>query len=124
MVKRGCSEENSSLNLLSLGNAISAEKKNNVKTLLEKQFSNEDLQWQDIPELKFYQEILIDNTSQIIEEDDHEESCDCTEEDHVIHIQFFFVFLFFICFKFCLNISFHLKQKMLPSICIFYFNKK
>lgn len=86
MVKRGCSEENSSLNLLSLGNAISAEKKNNVKTLLEKQFSNEDLQWQDIPELKFYQEILIDNTSQIIEEDDHEESCDCTEEDHVIHI--------------------------------------
>lgn len=86
LIKRGRSEANCNLNLLPLGNAISEEKKNNVKSLLEKQFNNENVQWQEMPELNFYKKILSHNTSQVGEEDVEQNECDCLEEDHAVHI--------------------------------------
>lgn len=90
IVKRGRNEKRCSLNILPLGNRISSEKKNNVKTLLAKQFNYDDVQWENLPELIFYKNILFEEAphgEEDVQNDEVEDtSCDCLEDDLAIHI--------------------------------------
>lgn len=71
-------------------NPISNEKKQNVRTLLEKQYNKEEIMWQNLPELEFYKNILEDNVIEDVngteKSTEQEIECDCLENDQQIHI--------------------------------------
>ncbi|KAK9736644.1 hypothetical protein QE152_g11372 [Popillia japonica] len=74
-----------------LGVPISNEKKKNVKTLLEKQFNHDNIEWQNLPYLSFYKEILfrVGPHLEIGEELTHqheEDGCDWLEDEFAMHI--------------------------------------
>lgn len=58
-------------------------KKNDVKSLLSKQFGEN---WESLPELEWYKRLLCETLptlSQNQEENDDDEECDCVEPDTV-----------------------------------------
>lgn len=63
-------------------------KKQNVRTLLQKQFDNEEVKWQTLHELEFFKKILEDNVTEEAADGNEEdiETCDCVESDHELHI--------------------------------------
>ncbi|KAI4455165.1 dna-directed rna polymerases i ii and iii subunit rpabc2 [Holotrichia oblita] len=90
MLKRGKSE-NFKLKFFPLGNPITEEKKQNVKTLFGKQFTNEDTKWEELPELQFYKQIIFGGRAEeSIAEDEaaveESEVCDCMEDDCDVHV--------------------------------------
>nr|CAH7767494.1 unnamed protein product [Callosobruchus chinensis] len=80
-LKRGRKE--GQLEELLIGKPIPLEKKKNVKALLEKQFNNADMQWQNLPSLEFFKPILDEGSKEAeqeyVEENEpiDDEACDC-----------------------------------------------
>nr|CAH7761059.1 unnamed protein product [Callosobruchus chinensis] len=64
----------------------------NVKALLEKQFNNADMQWQNLPSLEFFKPILDEGSKEAeqeyVEENEpiDDEACDCLEDDLELHL--------------------------------------
>ncbi|KAK9679418.1 hypothetical protein QE152_g40055 [Popillia japonica] len=91
IVKKDSDEQKCQLSNKALGVQISDEKKKNVKTLLEKQFNHDNIEWQNLPYVSFYKEILFGEGShlEIGEELTHqheEDGCDCLEDDFAMYI--------------------------------------
>nr|CAH7737999.1 unnamed protein product [Callosobruchus chinensis] len=89
-LKRGRKE--GQLEELLIGKPIPLEKKKNVKALLEKQFNNADMQWQNLPSLEFFKPILDEGSKEAeqeyVEENEpiDDEACDCLEDDLELHL--------------------------------------
>lgn len=89
LLKKGQTGRNIRLEKKKLENSISNEKKQNVKTLLQKQFNNEEVKWETLPELEFFKKILEETAPEeaAAEEAENEtEKRDCLEDDHELHI--------------------------------------
>ncbi|CAH1965251.1 unnamed protein product [Acanthoscelides obtectus] len=70
IIKRGRSDQKIDFKVMPLGNPISAKKKKNVISLLEKQFNGDDFHWPEVPDLNFYKETLLDNVQPSQEDDE------------------------------------------------------
>lgn len=86
LLRKGQTGKNIKLDEKMLGNSISDEKKKNVRTLLEKQFNNDEVKWETLPELEFFKKILEPVTEDKDETAQDEETCDCLEADYEIHL--------------------------------------
>lgn len=89
MLKRGKNEKSFRLKITSpLTKCISDEKKENIKTLLEKQFNSEDppQKWDEMEELQFYKDLIYSSNSQEEHGEESEHECDCLETESEIPI--------------------------------------
>lgn len=86
LAKRNKKAKMTSLPLVPLGRAIKKEKIKDVTNLLNKHFG---LEWDQDPELAFYQTIMRQNENSnaaVVQEDEEMQECDCLTEDHALHI--------------------------------------
>nr|CAI5819682.1 unnamed protein product [Callosobruchus analis] len=79
LVKRRRSEKKLKLEVWSIENGIAAEKKHNVKQLLETRYKSVEkgTKWKEIPELIFFRQIVHGNSTQEEPLDDEKDACDC-----------------------------------------------
>lgn len=86
MLKRGKTEKGFRLKTVSpLRNPISAEKKLNIRSLLEKQYNKVDenppITWEDMEDLQFYKKSIYNTEDAAEKTEEEEDECECLEDD-------------------------------------------